>query len=220
MTNKPVLIFDLDGTLIDSAPSVISSLHKVLDEADLTSHIPITNSLIGLPLQETLSILTGINDPTTLQIHIESFKGHYDSDGYKKTLAYPGIGALLATLHESEFSLHLATNKRYTPTKLILEYLGWHDLFQTIYTLDLYHPRALNKSSLLKSLLLEQNIRPTSAIYIGDKEEDACAAEQNNLKFYGVSWGYGNFADTRSYAIVNSTADLLEKLNHDKISSK
>jgi len=215
MTHKPILIFDLDGTLIDSAPSILSSLAMVLDEAGVAARVPLASGLIGPPLQETLSTLTGVDDPNILRTFVESFKQHYDGGGYKETRVYPGVAELLAMLHSSGFPLHLATNKRHAPTQLILDHLGWRKFFQSVYALDLYEPRLPDKGTLLKYMLVERSIRPADAFYIGDKSEDGMAAKQNSLAFLGVNWGYGDFDSDSGFkwTVLNSPASLLTKLS-------
>lgn len=212
MTRKPVLIFDLDGTLIDSAPSILASLAMVLDEAGVTARVPFSNSLIGPPLQETLTTLTGVEAPHVIRTYVESFKRHYDGGGYQQTQVYPGIAALLNTLHSGGFALHLATNKRNAPTRLILDHFGWRPLFQSVYALDMYHPRLPDKGALLKRQLEERALRPADALYIGDKTEDGLAAEQNGLEFFGVQWGYGDFDSGCKWSVFDAPASLLERL--------
>lgn len=212
MTRKPILIFDLDGTLIDSAPSILVSLAMVLDEAGVTARVPFSSSLVGPPLQETLSTLTGAEDPLVIQTYVESFKRHYDGGGYKQTLVYPGIAELLIALHSGGFALHLATNKRNAPTRLILDHFGWSPLFQSVYALDMYHPRLPDKSALLKYLLQERTLHPANTLYIGDKTEDGLAAEQNSLEFFGVQWGYGDFDAACKWSVLDAPASLLKRL--------
>lgn len=207
------IIFDLDGTLIDSAPSILSSLAMVLDEAGKACRVPLTSSLIGPPLQETLSILSGVHDPDLIRTYVESFKRHYDGGGYKETRAYPGVAELLVALLSRGFSLHLATNKRYAPTLLILDYLGWSSFFQSVYALDLFDPRLPDKSALLEALLNEHALLPGDAIYIGDKAEDGQAAEKNGLEFLGVAWGYGDFKGECRWEVLNSPESLLKRTN-------
>lgn len=204
------IIFDLDGTLIDSAPGILSSLAMVLDEAGMACRVPLTSSLIGPPLQETLSILTGTHDPDLIRAYVESFKHHYDGGGYKDTRVYPGVAEMLAALHARGFFLHLATNKRYTPTRLILDYFGWDSFFQSVYALDLFDPRLPDKSAMLKALLDERSLLPGEAIYIGDKVEDGLAAEKNDLEFLGVAWGYGDFSGECRWEVLDSPASLLK----------
>ena len=215
MTHKSVLIFDLDGTLIDSAPSILSSLAMVLEEAGVTARVPLSSSLIGPPLQETLSALTGIEDPHVIRTYVESFKRFYDGGGYRQTQVYPGIDELLTELHASGFALHLATNKRHAPTRLILEHFGWSSLFRSVYALDMYAPRLPDKGALLKRLLEERALSAADALYIGDKTEDGQAAKQNGLEFFGVKWGYGDFDVGGKWPVLDSPASLLKRLGND-----
>ena len=214
MTRKPLLIFDLDGTLIDSAPSILSSLVMVLNEAGVAARVPFSSSLIGPPLQETLSTLTGVEDPHVIRTYVESFKRFYDGDGYKQTLIYPGIAEMLTELRSSGFALHLATNKRHAPTRLILDHFGWSSLFQSVYALDMYDPRLPDKGALLKCLLEERGLSPVGALYIGDKTEDGLAAEQNDLEFIGVKWGYGDFDAGCKWVVLDSPSSLLKRLGN------
>lgn len=215
MTHKPVLIFDLDGTLIDSAPSILASFAMVLEEAGIAAKVPLTSKLIGPPIQETLSILTGVDDSQLINTYVESFKRQYDSHGYKKTAVYSGVPELLETLHTNGFALYLATNKRLAPTRLILEHLGWSSYFRSVYALDLYNPRLPHKGALLECLLTEQRLRPSDVLYIGDKTEDALSAEQNDMAFMGVAWGYGDFDSSCKWPVLNSPASLLQQVRND-----
>lgn len=212
MTVMPTLIFDLDGTLIDSAPSILASLAKVLEEAGVAPRVPLDSGLIGPPLQETLSKLTGTQAPEILQAYVGAFKRHYDAGGYKATLPYAGIVEMLSELRARGFPMHLATNKRLAPTRLIIDFLGWNDFFSSIYALDCYQPRLSDKGELLQRLLMEQDIRADVALYIGDKFEDGIAAESNGLAFLGVKWGYGDFEEGGKWLIVDSPRLLLEQL--------
>jgi len=214
MLSQPVLIFDFDGTLIDSADGILVSLDLVLKEAGVLPQVPLNSRLIGPPLQETLSTLTGVADPTILQAYIESFKRHYDGGGYRETKVYPGIVEMLEALRNSGFVLHLATNKRYAPTQLILDYLGWNAFFQSVHTLDLYNPRLPDKSAMLTRLLSEYSLSPQGVFYVGDRTEDGLAAENNSLQFIGVGWGYGDFKPRCGLDISGSPASLLKRISN------
>ena len=117
------VLFDLDGTLIDSSPSILSCFGRVLDEAGLQPLVPLSNSLIGPPLRQTLINLTGLTDNGQLNQLIERFKVYYDSEGYKASKVYDGIETILDHLVQSGISLAIATNKRRVPTLKIIEYL-------------------------------------------------------------------------------------------------
>lgn len=208
------LIFDLDGTLIDSAPSILACLAEVVDAAGLELSCPLDSALIGPPLHETLARITGLNTPEMLMPLIESFKERYDTHGLHATLCYPGIKDVLKQLFEHGAVLHLATNKRMLPTRAIIERFGWNTFFTSIYTLDMRPNRHADKMSMLKSQLREQSIDPVRAIYIGDTVADGFAAEGNGLRFIAADWGYGDFHDwsgKRSWSLVMDPQALLEE---------
>ena len=190
------VIFDLDGTLIDSAPAILASFAKAFECCGRTPVIPLTQTLIGPPLMQTLAGLAGTDSPSILEPLAEAFKTHYDQVGYRLTRAYPGINDLLASLSHQGCTLHIATNKRILPTRLILALLDWPDWFTTVYALDSVSPAVSTKSDLLDRLLKAQQIDPADAIYIGDRREDEEAAKATGLKFMMAVWGYQDLSNS------------------------
>ena len=192
MARYPHILFDLDGTLIDSAPAILASFREAFASTGIAPVRSIDESVIGPPLTETLQLLSGSNDPALIGQLADAFKASYDSEGYKATAAYAGVGDLLAQLAAAGRQLSIATNKRTHPTRLILAHLGWLDYFSHVYALDLFSPRLPNKAAMIARLLADQNIPREQAIYIGDRSEDGESADANNLPFIAVTWGYGS----------------------------
>ncbi len=185
-------IFDFDGTLIDSAPAILSAFASALKETGLTPQVELDDRLIGPPLAETLSRISGSNDTVLIQTLTERFKAHYDRDGVTATDAYPGIEQLLQRLSAEGFVLHIATNKRLSATQSILDHLEWRQYFSSVYALDMVEPRLSSKAALLQKQLAELGLSPLHACYIGDKLEDGQAAAANSLRFHYAAWGYGD----------------------------
>lgn len=186
------ILFDLDGTLIDSAPAILASFREAFAQTGIAPVRSIDDSIIGPPLKETLQLLADSTDATLIGQLEAAFKASYDSEGYKATAAYAGVGALLAELAGAGLTLSIATNKRIHPTRLILEHLGWLDHFAHIYALDLFTPRLPDKAAMIARLLADRNIPQQAAIYIGDRSEDGESADANALPFIAVTWGYGS----------------------------
>jgi phosphoglycolate phosphatase len=187
------IIFDLDGTLIDSAPSILSGFKHILEINGVEPSIPLTCSLIGPPLIATLRIVSGVNDEKKLQQMAEQFKSFYDNHGCLKSQPYAAVDDGLKNLVNAGFKLHIATNKRLIPTKTILSHLGWDILFYSVYTLDKVGISFQSKSDMIAKQLKDLVLSQDQAIYIGDRTEDMEAAQNNQLNFIGVSWGYGDF---------------------------
>lgn len=186
------IIFDLDGTLVDSAPSILASLAQAFADCGLVPKAPLTASLIGPPLRETLvGLCDGAPDEARLDRLTTAFKRHYDSRGYRETLPFPGVGPMLQGLAAAGMELHIATNKRALPTRLILDHLGWSELFQRVYALDSFSPPLPHKAALIARLLADTDLTAGDCAYIGDRAEDGQAARANRLPFFWASWGFG-----------------------------
>jgi phosphoglycolate phosphatase len=201
------IIFDLDGTLIDSQESIVNAIKLALEGLGLESNIPITRDLIGPPLSDTLLKITNVRDSSSLELLVDEFKLHYDSEGYKDCQVYPGINDLLKNLHTQGCTLYIATNKRLMPTKKIVDYLSWGSLFSGVYSIDLNAERPFkNKGEMISALLYDKHIDISSAIYVGDRVEDYEAAKANRLPCVLVAWGYGNpdlMLDDNPYVVSN-----------------
>ena len=187
-----VVIFDLDGTLIDSAPSILSSIRFAFNEVGVEPALPLTKDIIGPPLNELFLKL--LNDATkeSLPQLIEKFKKYYDVSGYKETRIYGAVEDMLDELQRMNFKLYIATNKRIRPTLKILDYLNWKEKFERIYSLDYFEPVLQSKMAMLQRLKNDLRNSDTGAVYVGDRTEDAEAAEGACIPFFWASWGYSH----------------------------
>ncbi len=213
LPTMPTLIFDLDGTLIDSAPAILAAFASALRDAGIRPRVALSAALIGPPLRDTLALLTGCTDPTLIERCANDFKTHYDTVGYKATVAYPGIAAMLCEFRARHVALHLATNKREVPTRLIVEHLGWSGLFDSIHTLDQHQPPLAGKACLLRELIFKHGLRPADTVYIGDRHEDFDAARSCELGFVGARWGYGGFGAEAAWPVANAPSDLIHHVD-------
>lgn len=184
------LIFDLDGTLIDSSAGILNSLAEAFSAAGLSYGNSLTPSLIGPPLQETLRILCPTASQETLDRLGSSFKAHYDTTGFKQTTPYPGVTEMLQALVDAKIPLHIATNKRHLPTLQILEALGWSGLFAHVLSPDSFSPPLASKAAILAQLLNEAKLVATDCLYIGDRLDDYKAAKKIGIPFALAVWGF------------------------------
>lgn len=165
--NVHSFIFDLDGTLIDSAPSILASMKVAFDEAGIQPARPLTHELIGPPLAQTLTSLLTEATFGALPGLIEGFKRHYDESGYRETRFYEGVPAMLSELRRMQLRLYVATNKRILPTRKIVEHFGWTSLFEELYALDYFVPAVPNKTAMLQRLHQTLPENGGGAIYKG-----------------------------------------------------
>lgn len=185
------ILFDFDGTLIDSAASVLASLDHALKRSNVTPVVPLDRALIGPPLRQTLATLAGRDDAALLDLLAQAFRDDYDTRGYTRTEVYAGVPEMLQGLQAQRIALHIVTNKRIAATRRILDHLGWRAWFAGVYALDALEPAAPNKPHLVAEVLRRENLSAASTWMVGDSAEDRRSAETNALRFFAATWGYG-----------------------------
>ena len=205
------VIFGLDGTLVDSAPGILSSFNAVLHQAGISPAVTLDYSIIGPPLRKTLASLTGSSDSALLDSLSAEFKDHYDNFGILETRIYEGIPFLLEALLDADISLHICTNKRLSPSSSILNSMGWRKNFVSLYALDMEQNRFSDKASLLSAQIKELSLNPASTIFVGDTQADGIASKENEIPFNYAAWGYGG-ASLKDIPIDWTWADSPESL--------
>lgn len=200
-------IFDLDGTLIDSAPSILKCIDESLKVINVAPLKPLSRKLIGPPLDVTFEAITGIQDPLILKKLIDNFKESYDRWGFKESLPFYGAEKMLKALIAANINIHLATNKRSIPTQNILCHLSWSNLFSSVYTIDMRHEKFKSKSDMLSHMLINENILCSNVLYVGDIKQDFEAAKDNEIHFIFAAWGYD---DNQNYSYPHSARNITE----------
>ena len=173
------VIFDLDGTLIDSRESILLSLHKAFEEYGVYG-VDYSKFVMGPPIKESIFLMLSDAAEGVVEDLVFLFKKHYDSYGYKECVLFYGIEMLLTDLKINNKKLHVVTNKRSVVTKKIMKLCPVFKSFDSVYCLDTHWN---NKTELMAAMLEEENIEIDSSVYIGDTNDDMIAAHSNNLDF-------------------------------------
>lgn len=185
------VIFDLDGTMSDSAPGILAALRHAFAVHGLPPLDEHTEqALFGPPFYESLPPLIGGED--LLWPVIASYRQHYvDGGGMYETTAYDGIGDVLAAAHAAGLRLAVATSKPERYAVPIVEHLGFAKFFETI------GGDEIDGSLPSKALVIDKVLRrladldPAQAVMIGDREHDVFGAREHGIACVGAGWGYG-----------------------------
>ena len=205
------VLFDLDGTLIDSAPSILEGFSRVLETAGITPQVTLGPELIGPPLRETLSRIVGSDDPILIGRLSTAFREYYDSVGHRSAVVYEGVHEALERLARVGTRVYVVTNKRMEPTRKIISWLGWSNHFLGLYSADAFNPALPSKSAVLERVIDMHRIDVATAVYVGDRDEDRAAAMSNGLPFVGVTWGYGMWpVDSPGIGLLGSPRELID----------
>jgi phosphoglycolate phosphatase len=214
------IIFDLDGTLIDSAPSILSCIYQALNDHNISLDKKLGVDLIGPPLNLTLEKILGPTNISLVPSVIDSFINIYDEEGFRSSAPYSGINELLKSLKQAKINTYIATNKRIEPTKKIITNLGWSDYFLGVYGINTKKStdgKFIDKSDTLFHLLKNFQLEASESIYVGDRIEDQLAAQDNDLQSVTVKWGYGDYSVKSLYLnLIENPADLYLLINENE----
>jgi phosphoglycolate phosphatase len=208
------LIFDLDGTLVDSIPGIGTSLGDAF--LSVGREMPFANlrSAIGPPIGIIARRLDpGLSDDEVAQIE-RHYRTSYDTDGWRNTLLFPGVSETLHACKQQGYHLSIVTNKPRIPTEQILQRLGLESLFESIVTRDSRNPGYGSKAEMLRELLQRHDLLAETTVMVGDTAEDCEAAEANRLHFVYVTYGYGSVASPQM--AIDNLSGLLTLLVKDQ----
>jgi phosphoglycolate phosphatase len=190
------VIFDLDGTLVDSLPGIRWSVETALAACGIECKCPDLRPMIGPPIREILAAVSGQADGEALDRLETAFRTSYDSLGWRKTTLHLGSESMLVRLRKDNHRLWLVTNKPRQATGAILNELGIAGFFVAAVCRDSRTPPFANKMEMLANLLASRGFTRSKSIMVGDTLEDCRAAAEAGIACAVVPHGYGNGLDS------------------------
>lgn len=209
--NKQLLIFDFDGTLIDSVPDLADATNAMLttlgkDTYPLDtirnwvgngSRMLVERALVG-KIEVLEDKLTVEETEHAEQVFFDAYKNLSDS----KTVAYPNVDSGLRQLKEAGYTLALVTNKPIRFVPKILESFGWTSLFDMVLGGDSLTTKKPDPAPLLH-VCDKLGVMQDKAVMIGDSRNDILAGQNAKIDTLGLSYGYNYGQDIRD---LNPTA--------------
>jgi len=201
-----VFLFDLDGTLIDSAEDIALSLRLTLEEIGKTGRMPSdVKSLVGGGIRLLLERVLG---EEFREEYAEIFRKHYLSNPVVKTRPYEGIPEVLRELKERGRLLAVVTNKLEDLSREILRRLDLLDFFDLIVGGDTFPEKKPSPLPLLETLRILGE-RPESAVMIGDTSTDVHAGSSAGTRTALALWGYAKPDNLKPDFLLRKPRDIL-----------
>ena len=198
------IVFDLDGTLIDSYPGIRASLNYAIRFHESRLCLRGLRKKIGPPISKMVNSLWPKLDQKNYEKILQRFRRHYDREGCLRSRMYPGARKMLVGMKKTGKKAFLLTNKPATATNRILHQLKIESFFVEVVCPDSVSPPLGHKKE--GALLLRQKHRLLSGetLLVGDSQDDMVAAGAAGFQFGIALYGYGGLSrdPDRSYFLV------------------
>ena len=188
MQHYDVILFDVDGTLIDSAPGILNTLEEVFHKMNVDITVDLRRYL-GPPLRKSFG--EHFSDPEKIEKATELYRASYAAKGSHEGNAYPGAAEMLRRLKEAGYVLCTATSK---PTKVvtpILEEQGLAPYFDFIGGASMDESRD-TKTEVVRYVLEQPCAKGKRVLMVGDRNDDMRGAADCHLDAAAALYGYGS----------------------------
>lgn len=211
-----LVIMDLDGTLVDTAPDIAASINSML--TDLGLPICDRDTIAGwvgsgarrLIKRALTGQVNGEPDPALYERADPLFRRYYAARVSQESTLYPGVAATLEALRIAGFELACVTNKPEAFTVPLLKDVGIHDCFQLLLSGDAL-PRGKPDPLPLLHACDYFAVSPDHSVMVGDSVNDTEAAQAAGMPVICVTYGYNQGADVRELApaaVINELSEL------------
>ena len=211
-----LVLFDLDGTLVDSAPGIHASVRVAVAALGLAEPAPAQlQAMVGPPLQDGFALVFGLGSAEVVRA-VDAYRAHYTAGAMLDAAVYPGIRELLAQLRSDGTILAVATSKPEPFAVRILTHAGLLDEFASVHgaTLD----GTVRHKDQVVAAALARHPEGRDPVLVGDRAQDVLGAAAHGLPCIGAGWGPaedGELERAGAALIAATPADVvpaLEKL--------
>ena len=184
----PVYLFDIDGTLLDSAADICGAVQFVLASSPTPKDLPFEylKSFIGLHLIDLFTDVYPAYSPAQIDELIQQYRTNYLSRGHTQTTVYPGVAEGLAALGGRKGT---ATTKGSPTTRAILRQFGLIQYFDHVQGTDGFPCKPA--PDVVLTALAALGARPEDCLFVGDSPADMEAGHRAGVRTCAVRYGYG-----------------------------
>lgn len=213
---KPCLIFDLDGTLVDSLPGIAASLNRALTAHGLPGHShDAVRSFVGNGVQTLVrrAVHAGA-DQELIDSLLRFFKADYELSWPQGTRVYPGVQEMLENLASQEFKLAVLSNKTHEFTVTMVHTVFPGIPFTTVLGQRTGIPHKPDPAGAVQ-IAAAFDAAPEDCVVIGDSTMDIETAANAGMRVIAVSWGYhdrNRLLESRAERVINRPEELPELL--------
>jgi phosphoglycolate phosphatase len=204
-----LVIFDLDGTLIDSRLDLVHSVNAALrhiDRPELADEVIAGYVGDGAPILIQRALGAEATDKALVRKGLEFFLSYYREHKLDHTTVYPGIAQALAAIQRSSNGtprqLAVLTNKPVKPSRAIIEGLGLGQFFSQVYGGNSFATKKPDPQG-ARQLLQESEVTPERAAIVGDSQVDVRTGRNAGLWTVGVTYGFA------PHTLENESPDVL-----------
>ena len=204
---SPAILLDLDGTLVDSEPGILSSCLAALRARGHTPDPSLDiSAIIGPPIEDIMGVLLEPYGDDRIAEAVAAYRADYGQRGLFGSVPYRGVGQALSAMREAGAQLILATSKRREFAQRILAHVGFDALFLAVHGSE--PSGALDhKPELIAHIIEHQGLEPGSCAMVGDRRYDIAGAHANGIRALGVLWGYGSRSELEAAGADDLVAD-------------
>lgn len=212
MKNRAI-IFDLDGTLLNSVADIAACANTVLEKNHLPTHSieRYKKEFIGFGSRQLFVLATRINDADVIDRLTEEFKAYYLNNSARYSSLYEGIEMMLNELENLAIKKSILSNKPHAITEKVVNHFFSHWDFETVLGHKDENKRKPDPGTTYEICNL-MGIAPNQLLFVGDTKADILAAKAAGATSIGVAWGFRGKEELQHYKadiIIDSPAELL-----------
>ena len=212
MKKYKLVIFDLDGTLLDTSEGILSAAKYAIDKTGRSMpNQEVLESYIGPPIQQSFAKTFGIEGKELDEMAL-LFRNQYKDVDLLKAVPYKGIYELCQALLDKGFILAVATYKREDYALKLLEHYQFDKYMDIICGSDF--AGKLTKADIIRKVIHFGKVKSyEDVVMIGDTHHDAIGAEALGLDFLGVTYGFGykcssDIVGDNVIGVANNTSEI------------